>query len=776
MSENIITETMQNNQQSTTPIIKAKVQLEFIRFPRNYSTASLETFAILEVRLVELEDGNVALNQGEVFIVKGNVGELSYSETYNIIAKQVDDKKWGLQYDLLYFGTLINNQDVTKQKIFLQKILTEKQIESLYVTLPNPYETIEKKDKKSLMTVKGIGEHTANKMIENFYEHLLYADALVELNQFGLTVDRIKKLCNKYGSPTILVNKLHSNPYILADEVDGIGFKKADYYAMNIGIDRHSTMRIEAFIKYILHEEAMNGHSYLTSQQLMTHIIEYLGNDICRNTLRLVLVNLIDRNILWRGGTGEGLTIALNYYYQLEQNIAKELIRLKNNPIEAPIVDWKDRIKKKEEQQGWTHTEQQILAIETILNNQVVFVNGLAGCGKTSIIAGVLATMPNCSFALCALSGKASVRLGDATGYIEQSSTIHRLLNWTPDEGFTYHCEYPLLHDIIVVDEISMVGGELFHSLISAIRNGSKLIMLGDLGQLEAIGALNIAKDILESLTIPVVTLDKIHRQAEKSAIVTESLKVRNHMQITHAFINQPQEIRGELQDLTLHLFNESNEAMQEKMLNIFQQAIETYNILDTQLIVPLKTKGKICTFELNKLCQELYNPRNVNKVEYTLKHHKKEMVLREGDKVINVKNNYSTKKDGEFTITPVFNGNVGIIESIDLFNMVLIINFQTLGRIVIHREDWNNIELAYAISGHKSQGGQFTHVIVGLDFNAFVMLNKEWVYTAMTRAKEKLDFVCVNKALRYAIPRSNVSVKQTFLKQLLQKENQSNK
>lgn len=723
-----------------------------------------DNWGILEVEPIEVEYGLIDYNGKGVITIKGLMPRPNYVDTYTIIAKEVVDPQWGKQYDLLYMGTPMNLADENEQRIFLQNILTPTQFKNLYDTLDNPFEAIKDEDVKQLTTVKGIGAVIAARIIEKYKDTIDYSKAYVELDKYGLTPRMIEKLVVNFGSPDVAVEKINENPYLLADEVDGIGFAKADAIALKSGIDAFSVKRIRAFIIFYLEQQAYQGYSWLTPDVLMTAIITMLGN-IPKEKINETIYFMKDKKELY---WNEARTfICLRKYFEMEKKIAKELLRLHYHPNRFNYHNWESVIKETEKQQGWEYTEQQFNGIKTVLENQVTIITGYGGTGKTSIVAGMLDVLSTYGFAQCALSGKAASRLTEVTG--AEGFTIHRLLGY--ENGRFIRCEnLPLEQDIIIVDELSMVGGHLFLSLLKAIDNGAKLIMICDIGQLESIGVANIAKDIIDSGIIPVVNLTQIHRQAEKSAIVTESLKIRKGIQIFDSLFYGT-EIRGELQDLELDIYDDKAYTTR-KVISHFKEKLQWVdNILDLQVIVPVKTRGDACTFKLNKELQNIYNPYNPSKKEIKIKLAKDmEYILREGDKVIDTKNNYKTINiAGE--ITPIFNGNVGIIESIDLDNNIIIIDFQYVGKIIIQKKNWMNIELAYAMTVHKSQGSEFKIVIGAVDYAAYTLLNKELIYTLITRAKKYCVLIAESHALRHAIAQSNVSIKQTFLKFFLNKE-----
>jgi len=716
------------------------------------------TWGILSCYPVKVINGTPILSKYGNFTIKGLLPAIDIDQTYKFIGEFVDDEKYGKQYVITYIGKDIDLTSVTDQKEFLQQILSPLQIDEIYKTLENPFESIASGDTESITKAKGIGDTLAEKIIKRYNENINYADIIVKLNQYGLTKDMIHKLIAIYKSPDIIIDIITSNPYSLINSVDGIGWVKADAIAKTTGIKKQSEFRISAFIKHYLKQEADKGNSWIHPSELTKAIKEILGGEKLdiqsfTNTLRV----LKSKNILYWDNSKK--FIGLKHYWDLENDIKDELFRLLNSKNEFVYDNYDSILQELEEEQGWEYEDQQKEAIQMALNNNACIITGPGGSGKSSIVSAIIKILNKYTFAQCALSGRAAARLTEVTN--QEGHTIHRLLGFVPPD-FTYTKDKPLDHDIIILDETSMVGGEIFYNLIQAIKDGAKFIMLGDDGQLEAIGVLNIFKDMLESNIMPFVKLTKIHRQAQKSAIKTESYKIRNNKQIIkHGWTGV--ETRGELQDLTLDIY-EDKLLTAPRLIKRFKEEFKD-NIMDVQIIVPLKERGNACTYLINNKIQEIYNPEDRLKEEITITKKTKKYTLRRWDKVINVKNNYKT-----LTIfglkNPIFNGFIGII--MEITSKFMVIDFDICGKIILPREYWKHIELAYAITTHKSQGGQYDTVIIGIDYTAYKLLTKELVYTAITRASKKCILCAESSALRFATSNSNVSTKQTFLQKLL--------
>lgn len=772
-------------------VIKAKIKIKKIRY---YNPAN--DFGIIEVSAEEVMAGKISYSpRKKSFIVKGVMPEPNVGSIYMLIAEECDDPKWGKQYKALTMtsSVVIGENDADGQKKFLLSLFTPNQVEAMYNALDNPYKVFIDKDTKELIKVKGVGVKTIPKWIEKFHQNLELGKLFIELEEYQLTTNMLKKLLKYYGSSEVIIKKVKENPYTLMS-IDGVGWKRCDEIALKSGYGEFSSKRVEAFILYYLELKAQEGFSYLpldylTEEKMKIHtdksinLMDALVSNLGENLPDEPIVEAINNNKEQLWYNDDHTLIGLKKYYKLEKNIAKELLRIRDSKNKFEWSDLEEKIKDKEKKQGWEYTEEQMEGIKAVLVEQVITITGAAGCGKTAIVDGMLDIFGSRYIhALTALSGRAASRLAEVTG--DEGFTIHRLLGYpsmTSPSGFTYDEVNKLPYDIIILDEFSMVDGWLFYNLIRAIKDGAKLIMLGDDGQLEAIGCLNIASDLIKSKDITSVHLTKIHRQAAKSAIITESVKVRNSEQL-FPYDWAGEETRGELQDLFLDIYSDKNNTFFKTMQYFTKELALVESIMNIQVVTPTK-KSSSGVIQLNNSIQELYNPESIQKKEITVYYDKDNVgILRVGDKVINTKNNYKTvlyngqwneDEDENYTspkkeIVPIYNGSMGIIKDINTERRELVVDFDTIGEILISKDAVNGIELGYAITVHKFQGSQCERVIYALDFNSFVLLTKEQVYTAITRAKNHCTIVAQNNALRYAIQQSGVSCKQTHLVRIL--------
>lgn len=726
------------------------------------------------------EDYALRISTYGTITMKGNMCEMHKDTLYKVGLKEVYDAQrdsWG--YDIKFIQERYSFDTEEKQRKFLLRILTERQVDNIFETFENPMEVLENNDIEALQQVKGIGEKTAQTIMTKFMANKDFGKALVELGEYGLTNGMIYKLIERYGSPDTVVSKVKDNPYILADEVDGIGFLKADAIALSVGFNPHDPKRCSAYLQYFFAQLVQEGHSYVEAEYMMDAIYDMLGDDYPSQHIGLALRWLTDKGKLW---FNEDRTIfALQKYYDIERMVALNIIRLMNAENNFYFENWEEKIAEVEKEQGWEFSDEQYEAIRSTLEYNVVIIAGLAGSGKSSSVAGMLSVLQGYPFAQCALSGKASVNMTHITG--EDSHTIHRLLGYNPQSGYAYNVDNPLPYDIIILDEFSMVDAELSLRLLCAIKDGAKLIMLGDTGQLPNIGIGNVMHDLIESNYIAVNQLVQVHRQGAKSAIITESRKLRNSEHIVQAGF-EGRLVLGELEDLEILAYKEIENRKKDEDPRGIKLIMDEYlrirpratNIMDISVILPTNYRGT-CTYKLNLLIQaiEINHKKGLNArgLEINGQH---PYTLYIGDKVINTKNNYQSfyrEYLGEDELDnpiyenvkrEIYNGNMGTVTAINHDANEIEVEFERIGKVTIPSEDLSNIQLGYAISVHKSQGATIPYVIMGLDYTHYKMLSRELVYTGITRAKTHCVLVAETRALRRATMTTNITHKLTFL------------
>lgn len=765
-------------------ILKFECALDRIIYPKYSKKVQSGDFAIFSMRITKWIDDKI--DEIETIKLKGTTCTLEYGTTYKVFCKLAETHEiYGDTYGLIYISKCIDISSKDKQKEFLRNVLNENLVEKLFDEYDDVIKLLENRDVKSLMKIKGIGNQVALRMIDEYEESKDYSSIYMELGQLGFTHTFIKKLVDFYKSPDTVIDIVKNNPYDLL-RVDGIGFKKADEVACKVGITKYDVRRIKGFLLYYLNDQGEAGRSYLNYQDLMKALYDTLGfvpEEIINTTAKQMIDNK-DVVVL-----DNGSKIALKKFYDLEKNIMNELFRLQIGlvkvvendsnklngihddyiPKSFNIGNWETITENVEEKQGFMFTDEQRAAIKLSLDNHVMALTGGAGVGKTSTANGICSLYSGYSILTCALSGKASVRITEATGL--PASTIHRALGYQNGK-FMFNKENKLAVDIVLIDEATMINGTLFLSLLEAIPTGAKVIIMGDVQQLTPIGNCQVFADILDSNVLPVVKLSKPHRQALRSGIIPTSIKIANQQQIFDGDYTGNTVI-GELKDMEFDISGKGNEeSISDKIIKHFQIELEKFHdVMEVQVCVPMRLRGELSCYNLNSKIQSIYNPKlsNCNEIEIFLEKKNdeaKKYIIRAGDKVINTKNNYKCI-NSEGGTTPVFNGNMGIVKEIEK-NGMCTINFIGIGEVIFTKSDCKNLELGYACTVHKLQGSGFYSTIVGLDNSSYIMNNSELLYTAITRAKKYCVLIANNYAVVKSIQTKEVKTKQTFLKDML--------
>lgn len=753
--------------------MKGTLKLVRVLFPRKQLSEIIPgEFGILIMEVQSVEEGavptEIAMGTSVIkpqITIKGSIPAVEYETLYNFAGTLIEDARFGLQYTIEKLERPFSFETDDQKDLFLRTIFGDSKTDLLYDALPDPMDVFEREDIDALVKVKGIGRKTAEKLLARFRSKIGDSSGLVQLQEYGLTPNMIVKLQEIFHSVDTILYLLQNNPYALIDLVEGISWITADKLALNSGYNPISGKRIAAYTQYYLKDMAQSeGHSYISLDELVGAIYS-IAPKIDEDDLRNMLHAWIQDG--WLYYEAETRRIGLTYYRKLEEQITLELMRLQHSKTRTYTEEEVNRaISEAEAEYGIEYTDEQRFGIDVCLKNNVSIVSGAGGTGKSSVVAPLvrLFKQKQIPFAQCSLSGKAASNLSDITG--EEGYTIHRLLSYDGLTGnFLYNKQNNVPYGVIILDELSLVGGEIFLKLLQAIPSGSSLIMLGDPNQLEAIGLTNLLKDCLDSYVIPSAKLTKIHRQAARSGIITESLRVSAGENIVS--LEPIEETRGVLKDLKIKTYLESGES-QRAVFNEYKKLVdEGVYPDDITVVVPMRTRGDISCFELNGMIQEYINPGNNFLRGVTISTKEGGYILREGDRVLVTKNNYRTQNlSGD--IVPVYNGNIGKIRTIDAQAGNIVVRFHQQGDIVVPREFWRTLELGYAITCHKFQGSASPYVIVGLDMSAYTLLSKEWLYTALTRAKKYCVLVGQINAIRKSVKISRVTVKRTWLQELL--------
>ena len=604
---------------------------------------------------------------------------------------------------------------------------------------------IVEEEPERLSEVKGISEKKAREIAVQVAEKADMRKAMMFLQQYGISLSLGVKIFHQYGQQMYSV--LKENPYKMAEDIDGVGFKMADEIASKIGIHTDSDYRIHSGILYILLQASMEGHIYLPSDMLLQRASQLLG--VQAELMEKHLMDLaIDRKIVMKEikkGDGEATLTAVyaSRYYQLELHTAQMLKELMLEDLiqEEKLEQQLDRI---EDSGGILLDEKQRLAVKEAARNGFLVITGGPGTGKTTTINTIIRyfEMEGLDICLAAPTGRAAKRMTETTGY--EARTIHRLLELTgiPEESsagihFERNAQNPLETDVVIIDEMSMVDIFLMHALLSAITPGTRLILVGDVNQLPSVGPGSVLKDIIRSEKFPVVELVKIFRQASQSDIVVNAHKINRGVPVV-------------LDNKSMDFFflkRYDADVIIRVLITLIQKKLPKFvdaEPYDIQVLTPMR-KGLLGVERLNSILQHFLNPPSPDKKE---KEHGTGL-LREGDKVMQIKNNYQTEWEvrGKYGIplekgVGVFNGDTGIIREINAFAESLTVEFEE-GRFVEYSfKQLEELELAYAITIHKSQGSEYPAVVIPLLSGPRMLMNRNLLYTAVTRAKKCVTLV----------------------------------
>ena len=698
------------------------------------------SFAIIKAQNTETQ---------EEIIIKGNMYKPGEGLTFLIKGFWKYDPKWGKQFNIQ-----TAEAKVPKSIKGIESYLAHSKIPGLGPKLASRIaeyfkeeliEIIETDNIQRFREVPGIGKKKAESIIANWDEQKTLRNTMITLQEYGISPAISQKIFNKYKEQTI--QKIQENPYLMIQDVYGIGFIKADEIAYNVGIKADNPQRVRAGIEYILDNAANNnGHLYLP----YTVVIDKTNAVLERNEKYNVTISAIetelDKMIQTKALINENGNIFLKYLYNAETEIAddmKFISKSKKNTFNGQ----KFNISKIESKFNIKYDELQENAIRTALESKIMVITGGPGTGKTTVIRGVIEALKlqGCKIKLAAPTGRAAKRMQEATGM--KSQTLHRLLEVNPAErGFSHNKENPLEGDVLIVDECSMIDVNLFASLMKAIPYHMKLIMVGDIDQLPSVGPGNILRDIINSEVYPVIKLNTVHRQAMESKIITNAHKI-NKGQMPELCTNKTSDF----------LFYEESDGEKIQDMIIKMSRYFKSKGTEVQILSPMKKRSGIGTEDLNLKIQENLNPENEG-IKYG------EITFRINDKVMQMKNNYKKK---------VFNGDVGTVAKIDKAQKTIWVNFEDQDEFIDYKDsEIGELVLSYACTIHKSQGSEYPIVIMPFTNSFYIMLERNLLYTGLTRAKRKFILIGEKKAVQFAVKNAPITKRNTKLTQRLKEKN----
>lgn len=647
------------------------------------------------------------------------------------------DKKYGTQFIVQYY------EEVMPATIYgIEKYLGSGLVKGIgpkfakLIVGKFGLETIDiiESDIERLHEVAGIGKKRVELIRESWEKQKDIKDVMLFLQGYGVSTAFAAKIYREYNKESI--NKVKENPYRLADDIWGIGFKTADGIAAKMGYEKNDLRRCRSGLLYTLNQLSNEGHVYAEEEQLVTAAVTLLEAD--EENIRQAMADMIQEDKLKM----EQEAIYLPSFYHSECGTAKRLLTLMESSDNGkhPKFD----LKAIEKETGIEYDEVQIAAIRQAVDSKVMVLTGGPGTGKTTTTQGIIAALKTAGLQilLAAPTGRAAKRMSEATGM--EAKTIHRLLEFNPMDGYKRNDENPLDGDALIVDECSMIDIILMNNLMKAIPLNMRLVFVGDIDQLPSVGAGNVLRDIIDSQKIPVIRLTRIFRQAQSSRIVMSA----------HA-IN-----RGAFPDLSngkdtdfFFIKNDDTEQVAANIVELVKNRLPKAYGMPTskiQVLTPMQ-RGVVGAANLNMVLQDAINPNKtgLNRGGYS---------FRKGDRVMQIRNNYDKN---------VFNGDLGYIHDVNMEDRTLIVDFD--GTLVEYEvSDLDELSLAYANSIHKSQGSEYPIVVMPILMNHYVMLQRNLIYTGITRAKKICVLIGSTKALAYAIHNMTVLKRNTKLKERL--------
>lgn len=725
---------------------------------------SLEIKGTVEDIIYKNEENGFAVaildHRGEMLYIKGIIPVIEEGQMMSFIGSFVTDPKYGEQFDVISSEIIIPD-DEQGIEIFLasgfidgigpayaEKIVKKFGKESLDIIQYNP---------EKLLEIPGIGQKKLEKITESYIEKIAMKEVVLFLQKHGVSLNYAVKIYAYYKEKAIQL--INQNPYRLAEDIRGIGFKIADTIAKKMGIALDSKFRLASGIKYVLKRSQNNGHTFLLKETLIRKAQEVLNIQL--DLMEKEVEELIIKRELILESLNKNDRIYLPALYEAEKYVADRLVQINHSFYDFKI-DFEKSIKEVNDALGITLHDKQKDAVKESLQNGVLVITGGPGTGKTTIINSIIKIFDKEAYKvlLAAPTGRAAKRMSETTG--KKAKTIHRLLEYSKSEGESYFTfkkddQDPLVCDVIIIDETSMVDIRLMKSLLSAITEGTRIIFVGDADQLPSVGPGNVLMDIIGSGEIKVVRLDKIFRQEESSLIVTNAHKI-NHGQ--KPIVNQENKDfffikRRNPKDI----LNEIKTLCQDRLKKHY--SIDPIN--DIQILTPMKN-NMLGTKNINQILQATLNPKSKFKNE--VESHNR--VFRVGDKVMQIKNNYEIKwatNAGEEG-TGIFNGDIGHIYGIDKLEKELLIAFDDDKRVRYKYGQLDQLLHSYAITIHKSQGNEFPVVIIPMSWIPQMLNNRRLLYTAITRAEKLVIIIGQKKYMNSMIQNEENLIRNSGLRQ----------
>lgn len=699
------------------------------------------TGEVIKVRYVNEENGysvfDLNTSDGEIKIV-GIFDSVNVGESLEVEGEFTYDNKYGEQLNATSYQKKLPSSIAEIQRYLASGIIST-------IGTKNASYIVEQFGKESLnivfdetdrlIEVRGIGKKSIEKIKKSVEELRFSKNILFHLSGLGISLSLSKKIYNVFRENTLEV--INENPYKLIKNIKGIGFLKADEIALKNNLDKNSPYRIESAILYVLNQKAINfGHVYYPKEKLTEAVSKLIGVET--ELIEPVYMNLLLSSDIVIDNSFEESNIYLDYLYISESYIASKLAKMALNEDFKILFDIDKEIKKSIKSLSIKLSNIQIDAIKSCFEENISIITGGPGTGKTTIINTISKIYLDNGYniSLCAPTGRAAKRIEETTGI--EAKTIHRMLGYIPssydDIGhFEYNEDNPLDTDVIIIDEMSMVDVVLFEKLLRGMKDNTRLIIVGDVDQLPSVGAGNVLRDLINSEKIKYTKLVDIFRQSESSNIIVNAHKINNGQE----------PILNEKNSDFFFLKSDNPAITRNVVVDLISKRLPNaygYDFSKDIQILTQSRKGICGVFELNRLLQDILNPKNETTDEILVGN----KLFRVNDKVMQTKNNYNLSffdSDGEENFG-VYNGDMGHIIFIDKSSKKLTVEMDDKRLIDYTLEDLDNLELAYAITIHKSQGSEFKSVIIPMFDGYRLLQTRNLLYTAITRAKENIVLV----------------------------------
>lgn len=702
---------------------------------------------------------HLANPDNEVVIV-GCMPTLSVGESIEVEGKWVNHKTYGTQFEVNKFMP-ITPSSLEGIYVFLSSGMIHGIGEKMAKRIVDKFGVntldIIQNDPDRLQEVEGIGIKKIDQIVKSYEENRELRNIIIELSPFEITPNYCMRIYKKYKGKAIdIINK---NPYKLAEDIRGIGFKIADDIASKIGIEKNSKDRVCQGIIYSLNQSLGNGHTYLPEHILIQESHKLLQVDI--DLIKQCIMDLTyDQKIHIEKMNGQNLIYLIPYYLS-ENGVCKQIVKLAQAEFKNLNIDIEEEIRVVEEEANIKLATNQAKAVKEAIESGVVIVTGGPGTGKTTTINTIIKIFENNDqeVVLAAPTGRAAKRMSETSN--KEAKTIHRLLEmgFATDSDqleFLKNEEEPIKADVIIVDEVSMVDILLMYSLLRAVKEGTRLILVGDSDQLPSVGAGNVLKDLIDSNVINVVELNEIFRQARESMIVVNAHKINN---------GQPLHLNAKGKDFFFIKKSTNEEILQEIIGLVNERLPKFYNvdkIKDIQVLASMR-KGDLGVNNLNVELQKYLNQPEKYKVEESFQ----KRIFRVGDKVMQIKNNYTKKWENEDSTDSgegVYNGDIGYVYHIDKEKRTVYVIFDNSKIVSYKYDELDELDHSFCTTIHKSQGSEFPVVVIPITWAPPMLLSRNLIYTAVTRAKKLVVLVGDVKYLEYMIKNNRTNERYSNL------------